>query len=149
MGSPEEIRYEMNRVVGRADELVEQFTRAHAGIDGLTATARSADGQVAVTVGAGGELADLWFGDIGRIRPLDLAAQVLTLARRAQGELPTEVRRILAEHVTAGDPAADTLVAELVGKYRRKFPEQPAEPTRRTRHTGPRQMRIGSIEDFE
>lgn len=142
-------RQEVVAMVSRANRRVEQFDRAREQIDALTVKLDSPDGQITVTVRSGGELADLWFGDRAKhIRPGELASQVLALIRRAQGELAAHVSQILSETVSRSDPASNALAEDLVKCYRERFPPQPP-PERSGRSTGPRQMRVGILEETE
>ncbi|MEH1165539.1 YbaB/EbfC family nucleoid-associated protein [Micromonospora sp. CPCC 205539] len=92
----------------------------------MSATADGADGAVQVTVAASGVLTDLRLDDrVLRWRSDEIAAEVLTVMRRAQGRLAAQVAEAAAETV---GPASDTARA-VVASYERRFPEQPEDDT--------------------
>ncbi|MBM7491914.1 DNA-binding protein YbaB [Micromonospora luteifusca] len=90
----------------------------------MSATADGADGAVRVTVAASGVLTDLRLDDrVLRWRPAEIAAEVLTVMRRAQGRLAAQVAEAAAETVGSDSETARAVVSS----YERRFPEQPED----------------------
>ena len=112
----------------RLAETTRKAEQVRASLDTVNATARSGDGQVAVTVNASGNVVDL------RLPDADLAVTVLNTIRRAQSQLADAVRTAMPAELT------DTsLMAELDTQYRTAYPEPAPEPARSPR----RSLRIG------
>jgi hypothetical protein len=117
----------------RLDDVVRRAEQVRAGLDRVAVTERSGDGQVAVTVDAGGNVTDLRIA-AGRQGP-ELAQLILATMRRAQSRLVDAVQRTIPAEVGA------PLMTELTDQYRRTYPEPPAAP-------GPRQtLRLGAEPD--
>ena len=88
----------------------------------LTSTASGAGGAVQVTVAASGALTDLRLDDrVLRWQPDEIADRIMTVMRRAQGQLSGEVARAAAETVGAESETARAVVAS----YEQRFPTQP------------------------
>lgn len=115
----------------KLDEAQLKAEQVRAGLNAVTATERSADGQVTVTVNASGNVTDLQFGPGGRSGP-ELAEVVLHTMRRAQNKLTGAVR----DHVPPTVGAA--IMDELTTQYGRMYPPPP-EPPRGPRRT----LRLG------
>lgn len=116
----------------RMAETIHRAEQVRAGLAAVTATARSADGKVAVTVNASGNVVGLTLPDS------DLASTLLATIRRAQGQLADAVRTIMP-----ADLAGTALMAELDTQYRTTYPQP--EPARAPR----RLMRLGAEEERE
>lgn len=111
-------------------ETTRRAEQVRSGLAATNATARSADGRIAVTVDASGNVVDL------RLPDPDLATAVLDTIRRAQSRLADAARAAMP-----ADLAGSALLAELDTQYRTAYPE-PAPPQR------PRQsLRIGAEDD--
>ncbi|WP_305788447.1 YbaB/EbfC family nucleoid-associated protein [Symbioplanes lichenis] len=103
---------DVNRALrARFDEVYGDYQRLRSGMDDLQqrlarlrATARSADGLVAATVGARGQLVAL---DLDRsvyreLRPDELADLIVTVTAAAATKVADEVKRLMADHFPAG-----------------------------------------------
>lgn len=88
----------------------------------LSATARSRDGLVEVTVGASGALTGLRLREEVRRQSAGwIAEQILATVRLAQAELTEQVRRAAAETVGPDDETGRAMVASFV----QRFPPEP------------------------
>lgn len=88
----------------------------------LSATARSRDGLVEVTVGASGALTGLRLREEVRRQSTGwIAEQILATVRLAQAELTEQVRRAAAETVGPDDETGRAMVASFV----QRFPPEP------------------------
>jgi hypothetical protein len=116
----------------RLAETTRMAEQVRAGLDATTATARSGDGKVAVTVNASGNVVDL------RLPDPDLAAIVLTTLRQAQSQLADAAHKAMPPELTGTD-----VLTELDTQYRASYPvPQPSRPTRR-------HLRLGAEETEE
>ena len=114
----------------RLAETTRQAEQVRAGLAATRATAQSADGRIAVTVNASGNVVDL------RLPDADLAAAVLDTIRRAQSRLADAARAAMP-----ADLAGSAVLTELDTQYRTTYPEPPPPPR-------PRQsLRFGAEED--
>lgn len=113
----------------RLAETTRVAEQVRSGLDSVNAAARSADGKVAVTVDAAGNVVDL------RLSDAELAATVLSTIRRAQSRLAGAVHKSMPAEL-----AGTELVAELDERYRTTYPAEP-EPTRA------RSLRLGAEEE--
>lgn len=104
--------------------------QVRAGLAATRASAQSADGRVAVTVNASGNVTDL------RLQDADLAAVILDTIRRAQARLADAARTAMPAELAGSD-----LMAELDTQYRTTYPEPP--PPQRPRQS----LRFGAEED--
>lgn len=115
----------------RMAETTRRAEQVRAGLAAVTATARSADGKVAVTVNASGNVVGLTLPDG------DLASTLLSTIRRAQSQLADAVRTTMP-----ADLAGTTLMAELDTQYRTAYPQpEPARSPRRLMRLGPEEER--------
>ncbi|MFC5923848.1 YbaB/EbfC family nucleoid-associated protein [Micromonospora vulcania] len=86
----------------------------------MSATAEGAHGAVQVTVAASGAMTDLRLDDrLLRWRADEIAAEVLAVMRRAQGQLAAQVAEAAAETVGADSETARAVVSS----YETRFPE--------------------------
>lgn len=117
----------------KLDEVQRKADQITAGLTATTATARSDDGQVTVTVNASGNVTDLRIAPAGRQGP-DLAQSIMATMRRAQSTLADVVQRTVPATV------GTTMLTELTDQYRRTYPAPPPEPPRGPQRT----MRLGA-----
>ena len=123
-GDLESTRARLREIARQAERRTRQFARVRDDIRALTVTEQSARGAVRVTVQASGALSDLRMTDeVGRMRPDQIAAEVMACIRKAQARLAERVRDVVAENVPGGDPAAQ----RIVDQYREQFPEPEPE----------------------
>jgi hypothetical protein len=115
----------------RLAETTRRAEQVRAGLERTSATARSADGRVAVTVNASGNVVGL------RLPDPELAATVLATLRQAQSQLAAAARTAMPAELTGTD-----VLAELDTQYRTAYPE-PAPPSRPTR----RHLRLGAEDE--
>ena len=122
-------------------EKAQRYQNMQAQIAEITITESSGDGAVRLTVGASGVLADLELTDrAGQLPPEQLAAQIMSTMRRAQGRLSARVADVMQASV-----GEDTeTVNSVVSSYQQRFPEQPDEAAA---PLGSQQLRIGAVED--
>jgi DNA-binding protein YbaB len=100
----------------RAAELARQ-------VSALTATARSDDESITVTVGSNGQVEDLELDDrVHRLSGRDLSRQILAVMRTAQhrlsGQVAAEVQRTVGTDTETGRAVIDA--------FDRRFPEPEA-----------------------
>jgi DNA-binding protein YbaB len=108
---------ELDGLRAKAEKVQEEVRNA-------TATARSRDGAVSVTVGPAGALVDLTFtAQAYRQPPETLAALVLSLAERAQRQVGAEVSRAYADLVGESSPAMSVLEEFLPADTGREDPD--------------------------
>jgi hypothetical protein len=119
----------------RMAETTRMAEQVRAGLEAVSATARSGDGKVAVTVNASGNVVDL------RLPDAELAATVLSTIRRAQSQLADAARTAMPAELTG-----TAVLAELDNQYRTAYPEPAAEPTARSVR---RSLRIGTEDDHD
>ena len=85
----------------------------------LSASARSDDGLVAVTVGAGGALTGLQLDEEVRRQPAaETARQILTTLAAAQAELTARATAITDETVGADSETGKAVIASLTRRQR-------------------------------
>ncbi len=130
-----------NAADGVADEWIDSWAagvseRARAAqelserVSMLSVTASGREDMVAVTVAGSGVVTDLRLDERVRQWPADeIARQILTVMRRAQGLLASRVADIAEETVGAD---SDTGRAVVSG-FANRFPEQPADDEDRVR----------------
>jgi hypothetical protein len=105
---------------GVADQ-AQRFDAASRAIDGVSVTETAAGGAIMVTVASSGIPTDLRLGDdVGRMKPDQLAAQIMACLRRAQARLADRVGAVVTD--TVGDGAAAEAIA---GQYQHRFPPPP------------------------
>ena len=122
-------------------EKAQRYQDMQAQIAEITITESSGDGAVRLTVGASGVLADLELSDrAAQLPPQQLAAQIMSTMRRAQGRLSARVADVMQASV--GDDTET--VNSVVSSYQQRFPEQPDEAAP---PLASEQMRIGDVED--
>ncbi|TDV47839.1 YbaB/EbfC family nucleoid-associated protein [Actinophytocola oryzae] len=121
-------------VIAGFEERLAETTRTaeqvRTGLAALRATARSADGKVAVTVDSGGNLVDL------RLPDPELAALIVNTVRQAQSQLADAAR------ATMPALAGSDIMAELDAQYRAAYPAPP--PVQQHLR---RSMRLGAQEE--
>ena len=124
-GDLESTRERLREMARQAELRSQQFARVRDDIQALTVTEQSARGAVRATVQASGALSDLRMTDeVSRMRPNQIAAEVLACIRRAQARLADRVRDVVTENVPGDDPAG----RRIVDQYRAQFPEPEPEP---------------------
>jgi hypothetical protein len=127
MTDPERLLADFEARLAETTSMAEQV---RAGLDATSATARSGDGKVAVTVNATGNVVDL------RLPDPDLAATVLATIRRAQSQLADAVHTAMPKEL-----AGTAVLAELDTQYRTSYPTP--GPTRTTRQ----HLRLGAEDE--
>jgi hypothetical protein len=127
MTDPEDLLADHSARMAETTRMAEQVRD---GLAAVSATARSADGKLAVTVNASGNVVDL------RLPDPDLAATVLTLIRRAQSQLADAVGAAMPAEL-----AGSAVLTELDTQYRTAYPEPAAGRAPR------RSLRLGAEED--
>jgi hypothetical protein len=91
---------------------------------GMTATARSADGAIEVTVDSSGGLSTLVLSERIRSRPAhETSDQIVAVLRSAQAQLAQQVAQV-AEEVGAGDVGRT-----IAASYANRFPTPTPTPT--------------------
>lgn len=127
----------LHQLAQRAEQRTRQFAQVREQIDGLTVSERSPDGAVRVTVQASGALSDLTLTDAAsRLRPDQIATEVMRCIRSAQSRIADRVGTVVAENVSPDDPAGQ----HIVGRFRDQFPEPEPEPAPRN------ELRFGPTE---
>lgn len=105
---------------GVADQ-AKRYDAASRAIDGVTVTETAAGGAIMVTVASSGIPTDLRLGaDVGRMKPDEIASQIMACLRRAQARLADRVGAAVTE--TVGDGVG---AAAIAGEYRHRFPVPP------------------------
>lgn len=122
MTDPEHLLADYEARMAETTRIAEQVRTS---LDAVSATARSGDGKVVVTVNASGNVVDL------RLADNELAASVLNTIRRAQSRLADAVRTTMPAEL-----ANTAVITELDAQYRAAYPE-PAQEPRRTLRLGP------------
>ena len=114
------VRSWSSQVSGRAEAAAALADR----VAGLTASATGADGTVTVTVASSGNMTGLALADnVQRLDGAELAAQILTVMRRAQAGLSERVARAVDETV-----GADTETGRAVlESFAQRFPAETGE----------------------
>ena len=101
--------------------LTQQAAKAQAmsqQVAGLQVSAESADGSVVVTVSGLGTVTDLRLGEATRKRPAaETAAEILSVMRRAQARLASQVAVIAAATVGVDSTAGRALVASFEQRF--------------------------------
>ena len=104
--------------------LTEQAAKAQAmsqQVAGLQVSAESPDGSVVVTVSGSGAVTNLRLGEATRKRPADeTAAEILSVMRRAQARLASQVADIAAATVGSDSTAGRAVVAS----FEQRFPAE-------------------------
>ena len=102
-------------------EQARRFDAASRAIDGVSVTETAAGGAIMVTVASSGIPTDLRLGeDVGRMKPDQIATQIMACLRRAQARLADRVGAVVAD--TVGDGAG---AEAIVGQYQHRFPPPP------------------------
>lgn len=105
---------------GVADQ-AKRYDAASRAIDGVSVTETAAGGAIMVTVASSGIPTDLRLGeDVGRMKPDQIASQIMACLRRAQARLADQVGAVVTD--TVGDGAGAEAIA---GEYRHRFPAPP------------------------
>ena len=115
------VRSWSTQVSGRAEAAAALADR----VAGLTASATSADGAVRVSVASSGNVTGLALADeVRSLAGADLAAQIMTVMRRAQAGLSEQVAEAVDETV-----GADTETGRAVlESFAQRFPVESAVP---------------------
>lgn len=99
-------------------EQAQRFDAARGAIDDVSVTETAAGGAIVLTVASSGIPTDLRLGvDVDRMKPDQIATQIMTCLRRAQARLADRVGAVVAD--TIGDAAGGQAIAE---EYRNRFP---------------------------
>ncbi|WP_285500280.1 YbaB/EbfC family nucleoid-associated protein [Actinokineospora sp. NBRC 105648] len=102
--------------LARVKEVTDRVTQ-------LTATARSADGAVSVSVDSRGLPTDIRIEENAKPGSMaELSAQVMHTLRAAQGQLPQLMAQVAQEYGMAGDG----VVSHLLEQAESSFPQPPA-----------------------
>lgn len=129
-GDLESTRARLRELAQQAEQRTQQFAQVRDQIQGITVTEQSTSGAVRVTVQSSGVLTDLRLTDaIGRMRPDQVAAEVMGCIRKAQSRIADRVTTVVGENVPSDDPAA----RRIVEGFREQFP--PPEPDAATEDT--------------
>lgn len=121
----DELWGELLAAVAETNEQAKQSLEIQERTKGISATYRSPDGAVQVTVDRDGGLSGLVFGDAARrIPPQHLSRLVMEGIHRAKGQLGARF-----EQVVLASGAGDATAARLIGKYRTAHPERFAGPS--------------------
>lgn len=99
-------------------EQAQRFDAARRAIDEVSVTETAAGGAIVLTVASSGIPTDLRLGgDVDRMKPEQIAAQIMACLRRAQARLADRVGAVVAD--TIGDAAGGQAIAE---EYQNRFP---------------------------
>ncbi|MEV8443534.1 hypothetical protein AB0425_39690 [Actinosynnema sp. NPDC051121] len=99
-------------------EQAQRFDAARRAIDDVSVTETAAGGAIVLTVASSGIPTDLRLGgDVDRMKPDQVAAQIMACLRRAQARLADRVGAVVADAI--GDAAGGQAIAE---EYRNRFP---------------------------
>ncbi|TCO56009.1 YbaB/EbfC family nucleoid-associated protein [Actinocrispum wychmicini] len=145
MDTPEDV----DRLVGewstRVTERARRFQIAQESVATLSVTESAANGAIRVTVGPSGIPTDIWLSDdTGRMRPAEVARQLMACMRRAQAGLADRVGAVMAE--TVGDSAD---AAAVVDAYHQRFPQDDPAPPSEAPTRLPQPVRTPAREDEE
>lgn len=134
-GDLESTRARLRQLAAQAEQRTQQFAQVRDQIQGITVTEQSTSGAVRVTVQSSGVLTDLTLTDaISRMRPDQVAADVMRCIRKAQSRIADRVTTVVGENVPSDDPAAQ----RIVEGFREQFPPPEPEPD-----TATEDMRFG------
>ena len=104
------------------DERARQAQQLATKVAALSASHRSTNGEVALTVSASGQIVDIKFGDrIRDLAPSELARLVMDTMRRAQAKLTQLAQRAAEETVGADSATGEAVIAS----FSRQFPQPP------------------------
>lgn len=118
MDSTDEIARLITEWRAEVTEQAQRFDAARGALDEVSVTETTAGGAIVVTVGSAGTPTELWLGDdVGRMKPDQVAAQIMACLRRAQARLADRVAVVVTD--TMGDAAGAEAV---VDEYRNRFP---------------------------
>ena len=124
-GDLESTRARLRELAAHAEQRTQQFAQVRDQIEGITVTEQSTSGAVRVTVQSSGVLTDLTLTDaISRMRPDQVAAEVMGCIRKAQSRIADRVTTVVDENVPSDDPAA----RRIVEGFREQFPAPDPEP---------------------
>ncbi|MBB5803115.1 hypothetical protein F4560_002883 [Saccharothrix ecbatanensis] len=99
-------------------EQAQRFDAARRAIDDVSVTETAASGAIVLTVASSGIPTDLRLGgDVDRMKPDQIAGQIMVCLRRAQARLADRVGAVVAD--TIGDAAGGQAIAE---EYHNRFP---------------------------
>jgi len=102
-------------------EQAKRYDAASRAIDEVTVSETAAGGAIMITVASSGIPTDLRLGeDVGRMKPDQIAAQIMACLRRAQARLADRVGAAVADTVGGGAGAE-----AIVGQYQHRFPRPP------------------------
>ncbi|GAB3459637.1 YbaB/EbfC family nucleoid-associated protein [Actinophytocola sediminis] len=118
MASTDEISQLIAEWRSGVSEQAQRFDATRRAIDEVSVTESAAGGAIMLTVGSSGIPTDLRLGeDVGRMKPDQVAAQIMACLRRAQARLADQVSVVVTD--TMGDAAGADAVAD---EYRYRFP---------------------------
>ncbi|MFD0206044.1 MULTISPECIES: YbaB/EbfC family nucleoid-associated protein [Saccharothrix] len=99
-------------------EQAQRFDAARRAIDEVSVTETAAGGAIVLTVASSGIPTDLRLGgDVDRMKPDQIAAQIMACLRRAQARLADRVGAVVTD--TIGDTAGGQAIAQ---EYQHRFP---------------------------
>jgi hypothetical protein len=102
-------------------EQAQRFEASRQAINEVSVTETAAGGAIMITVASSGIPIDLRLGDdVGRMKPDQIATQIMTCLRCAQARLADQVGAVVAERV--GDAAG---AAAITAEYQHRFPAPP------------------------
>ncbi|NUT52035.1 MAG: hypothetical protein HOV94_32785 [Saccharothrix sp.] len=121
MDSPDEVERMITEWRAGVAEQAERFDAARRAIDGVSVTETAAGGAIVLTVASSGIPTDLRLGDgVDRMKPDQVAAQIMACLRRAQTRLADHVGSVVVDAI--GDAAGGQAIVE---EYRHRFPPLP------------------------
>lgn len=118
MDTTDAITQQIDRWRAEVSEQAHRFDVTRRALDEVSVTESAAGGAIAVTVDSSGIPTGLRLGDdVGRMRPEEVATQIMACLRRAQARLVDRVGTVVA--AAMGDaPGADAIVET----FRHRFP---------------------------
>jgi DNA-binding protein YbaB len=123
---------QMRRLVAETGAKAARYEDMHRQVGTVSATERSVDGMVLVTVDSNGVPVKLWIAERARDLPASrLSAEILATMRAAQAKITDQVAQIMRATVGPDEATANALLQT----YRDRFPElqpefAPAPPSR-------------------
>lgn len=121
MQTTDEIARRITEWRGVVAEQAKRYDAASRAIEGVSVTETAAGGAIVVTVASSGIPTDLRLGaDVGRMKPDQIAAQIMACLRRAQARLADRVGAAVADTVGGGAGAE-----AIVEQYQHRFPPPP------------------------
>jgi DNA-binding protein YbaB len=127
---------EMRRLLAETEANAARYQDMHQQVSTVSATERSLDGLVLVTVDANGVPTKLWIAERARDMPASrLSAEIMATMRAAQSKITDQVAQVMRDTIGHDEATAGALLQT----YRDRFPEAqpesatPAPPSRPAR----------------